>query len=204
MRPGDGDGGRQGVGGDVTIAAVSALCLDAADVRRAGEFWAAVLGAPLVVREDGVAVIRSATLPDLWIDPVPEPKVIKNRVHLNLRAPSVDGLLGLGATELDDQDTFRVLADPEGNELCVFPGPAPAVGLATPFALCVDSDRPEHVAAWWQGLLGGTIVPGPDGTPRWIDGAAGLRPDHEVRPRPRRAASRTGCTGTSPPPISPP
>ena len=158
----------------MTGANISALCLDAVDVGRAGGFWSAVLGAPLEVRDDGVASISSAALPELWINPVRERKVVKNRVHLDVRAPGIDALLALGAVQIDDQGTFVVLADPEGNELCVFPGHAPRVGLAVPFALCVDSDRPEHLAAWWQRLLGGEVGPGPDGAPRWLHGAAGL------------------------------
>jgi hypothetical protein len=163
-----------GPGAIVTPATISALCLDAGDVRRAGDFWAAVLGAALEVRADGVGVIRSGRLPPLWINPVPEPKVVKNRVHLDLRAPSTAALRGLGAVDIADHGTFRVLADPEGNELCVFPGDEPDVGVAEPFALCVDSGRPELVAAWWAVLLGGTVGPGPDGAPRWLHGPAGL------------------------------
>ena len=157
-----------------TPATISALCLDATDVRGTGEFWSAVLGARLEVRDDGVGLIRSTALPRLWINPVPEPKAVKNRVHLDLRAPGIDPLIGIGATLLDDQPTFHVLADPGGNELCVFPGAPPGVGLAEPFALCVDSDRPERVASWWRQLLGGEVGPGPDGAPRWLHGAAGL------------------------------
>lgn len=158
----------------MTSARVIGICLDAGDVERVGTFWSTVLGTPLDVGDDGVGVLRSATLPPLWINPVPEPKVVKNRAHLDLRGPSIDALVELGATALADQGTFRVLADPEGNELCLFPGAAPAAGVAEPFALCVDSDRPEHMATWWQGLLGGEIGPGPDGTLRWLHGAAGL------------------------------
>ncbi|MET0459588.1 MAG: VOC family protein [Ilumatobacteraceae bacterium] len=36
-----------------TPAAFADLCLDAADVRRVGSFWVAVLGGELVVRDDG-------------------------------------------------------------------------------------------------------------------------------------------------------
>jgi hypothetical protein len=61
---------------------------------------------------------------------VPEGKVVKNRVHLDL-APAkedqkgeVERLLGLGATVIDDRRLKQpggwvVLADPEGNEFCV-------------------------------------------------------------------------------------
>ena len=60
---------------------------------------------------------------------MPEPKTVKNRVHLNLaseyvahQAAEVDRLLGLGATRADigqGEVPWVVLADPEGNELCV-------------------------------------------------------------------------------------
>jgi Glyoxalase-like domain len=61
---------------------------------------------------------------------VPEPKTVKNRVHLDLmptgrtRDEEVQRLLGLGATLLADRrrpdgSGWLVLADPEGNELCV-------------------------------------------------------------------------------------
>jgi Glyoxalase-like domain len=62
-----------------------------------------------------------------------------------------------------------VLADPEGNEFCAFPGAAP--GLV---AICTDSPHPAAAAAWWSALVGGKVGPGPDGVPRWIRGAAGL------------------------------
>lgn len=56
--------------------------------------------------------------PVLYFNQVPEPKTIKNRVHLCLRPETsrdeeVDRLLGLGAT---------LVADPEGNEFCVLRG----------------------------------------------------------------------------------
>ncbi len=60
---------------------------------------------------------------------VPEPKVAKNRLHLDLRAPDgqrdtkVAALVGLGASKLWDgqlgPSTWVTLADPEGNEFCV-------------------------------------------------------------------------------------
>ncbi|MGR6321285.1 VOC family protein [Micromonospora soli] len=79
--------------------------------------------------------------PRIWFQPVPEPKSVKNRLHIDLkvgggravplprRRASVDAevarLTGLGATVLgrmDDpgNDHYAVqLADPEGNEFCV-------------------------------------------------------------------------------------
>jgi len=61
---------------------------------------------------------------------VPEPKSVKNRMHLCLRPTDrdreaeVERILGLGATMVDDRREglergWAVLADPEGNEFCV-------------------------------------------------------------------------------------
>jgi hypothetical protein len=67
---------------------------------------------------------------------VPEPKQVKNRVHLDLAPPSPDQrdeevrrIVALGATVFDDRRKpdgtgWVVLADPEGNEFCVERGVA--------------------------------------------------------------------------------
>ena len=68
--------------------------------------------------------------PGLLFIKVPEPKAVKNRVHLDLvptdrtRDEEVEGLLGIGATLVADHRRsdgmgWVVLADPEGNELCI-------------------------------------------------------------------------------------
>ena len=67
---------------------------------------------------------------DLMFLKVPEPKTVKNRMHLCIRPTDrsreeeVERILGLGATMVDDRRTapdrgWAVLADPEGNEFCV-------------------------------------------------------------------------------------
>jgi hypothetical protein len=73
--------------------------------------------------------------PRILFQKVPEPKTVKNRVHLDLRGaadPSPaerDRLLALGATEIGSgtegpQTAWVVLTDPEGNELCLPMPPA--------------------------------------------------------------------------------
>lgn len=51
---------------------------------------------------------------------VPESKVVKNRLHLDVRADDLAAelrrLVGLGARVLQEQADWMVLADPEGNE----------------------------------------------------------------------------------------
>ena len=93
-------------------------------------FWSAALGlAPRRVNEQFVALdpIAGSGQPGMLFQKVPEPKVGKNRVHVDLRADDmaaeVHRLTGLGATVLAERSMgdFRwtVLADPAGNEFCV-------------------------------------------------------------------------------------
>ncbi len=88
-----------------------------------------------IVERDGrkafrsYAAARAADGNRLLFQVVPEGKTAKNRVHLDLHVPEgerdakVAQLLALGATKLADgrlgPETWVVLADPEGNELCV-------------------------------------------------------------------------------------
>ncbi|MGV3759889.1 MAG: VOC family protein [Actinomycetota bacterium] len=160
----------------VMLAAFKDLCLDARDATLVGRFWASALGLPWERQDNGDTVVRGGPLHTLWINQVPEEKVGKNRVHLDLRVPDVSALLDLGATQLADHGRWQVLADPEGNELCAFPADADEVQApALPFAICVDSAQPVELAVWWHGVFGGHLGPGTsDDRPRWLYEGAGL------------------------------
>jgi hypothetical protein len=61
--------------------------------------------------------------------PVEDGKTVKNRLHLDLtcgpedREAEIDRILGLGGRRVDigqsGNESWTVLADPEGNEFCV-------------------------------------------------------------------------------------
>jgi hypothetical protein len=138
------------------------LMVDAVDPEALAEFWAAAFGTP-------------AQRALLSFRPESRPKSVKNRVHLDVRVFDIGPLIDLGARVLADYRPERVtMADIEGNEFCAFLD-ADCVPLppAVPFAVCTDSDRPEELAAWWADLTGAEVRDGPDGTPRWLFGAAG-------------------------------
>ena len=85
-----------------------------------------VLEPPEGSPEDGVS-------PDLLFLKVPESKTVKNRLHIDLRPVDQDvevaRLEGLGATRVDigqGDQTWVVLADPDGNEFCVLRALRPA------------------------------------------------------------------------------
>ncbi|WP_188191363.1 VOC family protein [Nonomuraea sp. SYSU D8015] len=74
--------------------------------------------------EDDPTVLVEGGPPRLWFQRVPERKIVKNRVHLDLETGDLDTeiarLAALGATLLATHDDWVVLADPEGNEFCLF------------------------------------------------------------------------------------
>jgi hypothetical protein len=108
---------------------VEALDIDCANPAALAQFWAAALDYEVQPSDDPGEVMVSpksgAGLPLLFLK-VPEDKTIKNRLHLDLRPADqeaeVERLLGLGARRVDigqGDSSWVVLADPEGNELCV-------------------------------------------------------------------------------------
>ena len=140
------------------------VTIDCADPGRLARFWADALGYRLEEPPDGFAswqdywvsrglppeevedgydsiVDPDGVRPRIWFQPVPEPKVVKNRVHLDLgvsggrqvplptRRRRVDAeaerLVAAGAARLrvlseEAVDHYAVvMADPEGNEFCL-------------------------------------------------------------------------------------
>lgn len=70
--------------------------------------------------------------PVIWINPVREPKTAKNRMHLDVYGHTAE-LLALGASLVRKHHgrvDWDVLADPEGNEFCVFVPPKPHLPTA--------------------------------------------------------------------------
>jgi predicted enzyme related to lactoylglutathione lyase len=108
------------------------IVIDAHDLPSLAAFWADALGwAVLSAREREVVVGPSVEAPvGLCFMPAGATrKRVKNRVHLDLttteedREAEIERLLALGARRADigqtGEESWDVLADPEGNEFCV-------------------------------------------------------------------------------------
>lgn len=151
----------------MALATYRTLCIDAVDAPRLAGFWAPVLGLEAEQRDGEVLLRGESPQQSVWIEQVPEPVTVKQRVHLDVRARSVDDVLALGATALDlESFAWQVLRDPEGGELCVFePEHLPAYRL---YELCVDAADPERIARWWGEMLGATVHQGEGGSWWWI------------------------------------
>jgi predicted enzyme related to lactoylglutathione lyase len=108
------------------------IVIDAHDLTALADFWAEALHwSVLSSREREVVVGPDVGAPiGLCFMPAGDMrKTVKNRVHLDLtttpddRDAEIERLLGLGARRVDigqtGEESWDVLADPEGNEFCV-------------------------------------------------------------------------------------
>lgn len=100
------------------------LVVDCKDPAAQSEWWQSVLGGQRDHNEDTswfwIADIDGTPFESIVFVPVPEPKMGKNRVHVDVFG-DVRELLEHGARHVAEHDAWYVLADPEGNEFCVFP-----------------------------------------------------------------------------------
>ncbi len=120
------------------VAQLDTVTFDCADPARLADFWARSLGWEIADVDDEGGSISPAETKDetpwqgIYFQKVPEGKVAKNRVHLDLRpldsmAAEVERSIALGATvhgRVDVERSFwTVMLDPEGNEFCILRGP---------------------------------------------------------------------------------
>lgn len=109
---------------------VGSVVIDCNDFPRMLAFWQDALGyTPRDEPEDGWAVLRdpAGAHVNVSLQRVPERRLGKNRLHLDLYTPEPEGeverLLELGATRHarvpEPGEDFVVLEDPEGNVFCV-------------------------------------------------------------------------------------
>ncbi len=145
---------------------LAALCIEANDPARLAAFWAGVLQRD--VRDDLVLPAPDGTGFAIRFVPTDRPKTEPNQMHPDLTSTSpedqeatVERVLGLGGSHLDvgqrPEEGHVVLADPEGNELCVIePGNRFLAGCG-PLG-CLASDGTRTVGLFWSEALGWPLV----------------------------------------------
>lgn len=113
----------------MSLGTVDQWVVNAVEPSALARFWAFVLGGEVRDRQDGWAVLHGAAgLPRLSFQPTPEAKHAPNRIHLDVlvedlaeaaRAAVERGAVPVGVTVTDEQGSFQILRDPEGNEFCL-------------------------------------------------------------------------------------
>ena len=111
---------------------IRSFTIDSPDPYRIAQWWCQAFGVPMSPEDfpdDPAALCDLGSGPRLLFERVPEPKTVKNRAHIDIRAglrrdEEVERLIALGASMYADHrrpdgSGFVVLTDPDGNEFCV-------------------------------------------------------------------------------------
>jgi Glyoxalase-like domain len=121
------------------MASLRDIVLDCEHAPSLARFWAAALDGYAVRPYDDAEIERLAAHgltpetdpvvfvdgpgPNLCLQQVPEPKTVKNRLHVDVEAADrdreVERLVGLGASVGHEFNRWTLMHDPEGNEFCV-------------------------------------------------------------------------------------
>jgi catechol 2,3-dioxygenase-like lactoylglutathione lyase family enzyme len=146
---------------------LTSVVIDSADPPILARWWATALGWEVTYEDDDESDVEPpAGQPgiELTFVPVDDERVVKNRVHLDLRSDTRAGqdelirrLMAGGATEVDiDQGDvpWAVLADPEGNEFCVLEPRPEYAGTGALASIVVDVLDPAAMAAFWTEAAG--------------------------------------------------
>jgi hypothetical protein len=145
-----------------------AVDFDAHRPAELARFWGAVLGRPVEEHAGGLLLAGDETQVGLRFVPSPTVKTLPNRIHLHLTSTDeddmqrvVDEAIGLGASHLDvgqlPEEGHVVLADPEGNELCVIP-PDSSFLAGCGFLGELACDGSRAVGVFWSEALGWPLV----------------------------------------------
>lgn len=105
------------------------VVIDCNDLDRMQSFWSAMTGFDIAHGDEAYVMLvhPDGRKPRLYLQKVPEPRVGKNRLHLDLDVDDLEGgtvhAESLGATRVQRFDTeggsWMVMADPEGNVFCL-------------------------------------------------------------------------------------
>lgn len=178
------------IGGPVAVATVAGMptrlysvVFDAADPAALARFWAAATGWPVTYESEDEVVVEppeddsgTPTEPGLPLvfGANDDSKVVKNRVHLDLNSRSDDEFAEVvervrcaGARPVDigqtGDETWEILADPEGNEFCVLRPRANYAQAGVIAAIVLDTPDPGAAAEFWAAATGRTATTYDDG-----------------------------------------
>jgi Glyoxalase-like domain len=149
---------------------LDALCFDANDPLHLARFWSAALRWNVNDKDQDVIelVPTDGTRFRMRFLPVPGEKVGANRIHLDVTTTSLDDqretveqLIELGGRHVDigqsPDDEHVVLADPEGNELCVIEPTNDFLADCGRLG-AINCDGSQTVGYFWSAALGWPLV----------------------------------------------
>jgi hypothetical protein len=170
------------------------LCVDALEPNALGPWWSQVLDREWHAYPNGEGGVFGATQGHtVWFNRVPEPKTVKQRVHLDIYATSLAELESIGSVVVEPQRDgwgWTVMADPEGGEYCAFIRDELPVDRL--HGLVVDCAEPTAIAQWWADVYGAELVHHASGysTVQNVPGMPILTMDFVPVPEPKTVKNR--------------
>ena len=110
------------------VGTLYAITIDVNDLETCAKFWSQILGADILYQnEQYLRLGQKGERPTLLLQKVPEPREVKNRVHIDLDVANlyaaVSRVQELGGKKLRELNEYgikwAVMADPDGNEFCL-------------------------------------------------------------------------------------
>jgi len=109
------------------VVQVLEIAIDALDIPSIVPFWSAVMGYGPGVGDSPELFDPYGEGPTFWFQQMDEPRVQRNRIHFDIVVPHdeaqhrIDASLAAGGTLVSDAEapSFWILADREGNEICI-------------------------------------------------------------------------------------
>ena len=110
------------------VGALRMVGIDVADLDRSKQFWGEMLGLEEESRgPEYLLFVRRPGEPIIYLQKVPEKKIIKNRMHFDIAVEDLDAAVAraysMGATRSQTipggGPHVAVLEDPDGNEFCL-------------------------------------------------------------------------------------
>ena len=113
-----------GLEGDVPRSEILEIAIDALDIPAVVPFWAAVMGYDA---SDDEVTDPAGIGPAIWFQQMDEPRPQRNRIHVDITVPHdhaearIAAAIAAGGHLVSDDraPAFTILADVEGNEVCV-------------------------------------------------------------------------------------
>ncbi|AKU15168.1 VOC family protein [Luteipulveratus mongoliensis] len=151
----------------MALAAYKDLCMDASDAHALGRFWSPLLGWDHHPHDDGDSCLRAGEAVEVWINTVPEPVTVKNRLHIDVNVTALEPLIAAGATVVDaDSFSWITMRDPDGQDFCAFVRDEQREPQFYEMGWDVtgDASAARELAAWWADALGATATDHEDGS----------------------------------------
>ena len=137
-------------------------------------FWSTVARADRRSRGSNAVLTDGTDEHTLWLNRVPEPRSVKQRVHLDVHTADVAALQAAGPRWPTTPTRGPCSATPRAGEFCAFVRPPDRLPDYRLYEVVVDAVDPPTIAAWWAERFAATVQTAPEHEFCWLEPVSGL------------------------------